>query len=512
MNLSEKDDTTDSESEIEMEISGLLDSDNEDAELDIQGEDEQGSVIKLGKRKREAIYQLMDYGLSKTLSGGGFRRKKTRDKLCNILRKLVGQHDWKTASQVVMVLLKRTFTCRDKSHSTRLIFSVLLELIKQVDSGYLRNPYKMQKIYAMWLRRVQSKEDKVSILVECTLHFLTQRKPEEALNLASSLMQQDDLPSLPISNMIIGMIFYIKSFSSVAKDMQYAFSDSWYSPKEPNTLGSKFNDQVGNSAASNAEGWHLWLLPCKSLLSTDEGIKYDLDYKRAVEYLRLALDSSHPMLPALAPLIQLLLFGRKFDEAFDTVNKFCENSHTPLPFRLKASLLEHFCGDDYAMLSACYEDILKRDPTCSYSLERLVSMHNNGDYAVESLFDMIVLHLDGTFAQHKTWKEFADCFLKLYKIEKDGNVLYSICKDSIKTWKLRRRWWSRRHFSPDILASEIAGGDFPLLTYKAACAYHLYGMEFGYVSKACACLEKEQINSDLFAYLKNSTSIPSYFM
>ncbi|KAF5734502.1 hypothetical protein HS088_TW16G00951 [Tripterygium wilfordii] len=193
-----------------------------------------------------------------------------------------------------------------------------------------------------------------------------------------------------------------------------------------------------------------------------------------------------------------------------TVNKFCENSHTPLPFRLKASLLEHLCGD-YPMLSTCHEDILKRDPTCYYSLERLVSMHNNGDYAMESLFDMIVLHLDGTFAQHKTWKEFADCFLKLHKIEKDGNVLYSICKDSIKAWKLRRRWWSRRHFSPDILASEIAGGGFPLLSYKAACAYHLYGMEFGYVSKACACLEKEQINSDLFAYLKNSTSIPSYF-
>ncbi|KAF5734503.1 hypothetical protein HS088_TW16G00952 [Tripterygium wilfordii] len=79
--------------------------------------------------------------------------------------------------------------------------------------------------------------------------------------------------------------------------MQYAFSDSWYSPKEPNTLSSKFNNQRA--------GIRGCLASCKSLLSTDEGIKYDLHYKRAVEYLQLALDSSHPMLPALAPLIQV---------------------------------------------------------------------------------------------------------------------------------------------------------------------------------------------------------------
>lgn len=46
--------------------------------------------------------------------------------------------------------------------------------------------------------------------------------------------------------------------------------------------------------------------------------------------------------------------------------------------RLKASLLEHFNSNNHVNLSTCFEDALKKDPTCSYSLTRLLSMHQNG--------------------------------------------------------------------------------------------------------------------------------------
>lgn len=46
--------------------------------------------------------------------------------------------------------------------------------------------------------------------------------------------------------------------------------------------------------------------------------------------------------------------------------------------RLQASLLEHFDSGNYVKLCKCFEDILKKDPTCSDSLSRLVLMHRRG--------------------------------------------------------------------------------------------------------------------------------------
>lgn len=95
---------------------------------------------------------------------------------------------------------------------------------------------------------------------------------------------------------------------------------------------------------------------------------------------------------------------------------------------------------------------------------------------------MIALHLDATYAEHNTWREFALCFLKLSQYEEDR---MSVClnknedgqeqPDSIhftktpkiftegnsgKSWRLRCRWWLTRHFSSNVLVSEIAAGIF----------------------------------------------------
>lgn len=87
---------------------------------------------------------------------------------------------------------------------------------------------------------------------------------------------------------------------------------------------------------------------------------------------------------------------------------------------------------------------------------------------------------------------------------------YSVCYNgipkmftqgkSVGLWRSRCRWWSTRHFSKSILASEIDAGDWQLLTYKAACASHMYGQDFGYVAKAYTCIQKEN-NRDLSMFL-----------
>ncbi|KAL5853904.1 hypothetical protein ACOSQ3_009022 [Xanthoceras sorbifolium] len=294
------------------------------------------------------------------------------------------------------------------------------------------------------------------------------------------------------------------------------------------------DDSPSNYASvfSALEGLDSWVLPIK-LPNSNEDYENVIrkhmnllndDYKNAIKYLQLALLSTPPVSAALLPLTQLLLIGGHVDEAMDELEKYCSDSNTALPIRLKAALLECFDRNNYVMLSTCFEDILKKDPTCCHSLDRLISMHQNGDYSTESVLEMIALHLDATYANENTWREFALCFLKLAQYNEDRmsvrlDGIYSeqnrrfsvhynrpptILTDgkSRQSWMFRCKWWLNRHFSNDTLASEIAAGDIQLLTYKAACACHMYGQEFDYFVKAYTYLEKVNIREDLFMNLQ----------
>ncbi|GAU29662.1 hypothetical protein TSUD_53140 [Trifolium subterraneum] len=71
---------------------------------------------------------------------------------------------------------------------------------------------------------------------------------------------------------------------------------------------------------------------------------------------------------------------------------------------LRVALLEHFDRNNSLLLSSCYEDILKKDPTCRDSIAKLIRMHQIGEYSLESLLENIALHLDATDAEYNTWK------------------------------------------------------------------------------------------------------------
>ncbi|XVF04297.1 hypothetical protein REPUB_Repub05bG0070300 [Reevesia pubescens] len=282
------------------------------------------------------------------------------------------------------------------------------------------------------------------------------------------------------------------------------------------------------SVFSALEGLESWLMPLQ-LPHSSENFVYlhrqmlNNHYNDAVKYLRLALHSAPPLFAALLPLIQLLLIGGQVNEALNEVKMFCNDSNMPFPFRLRASLLEYFYSNDSVMLSNCFEEILKKDPTCCHTLARLVSMHQNGDYSLESLMEMIALHMEATYPESNTWREFTSCFLKLYQYKEDrlsvclnGNEGEQKANPSVyykrmpkiftevkarKAWRLCCKCWLRRHFGMQMLASEIASGVLELLTSKAACASHLYGQECHYVVKVYSYLE-EQNDRDLLKFLK----------
>ncbi|VVB00352.1 unnamed protein product [Arabis nemorensis] len=274
-----------------------------------------------------------------------------------------------------------------------------------------------------------------------------------------------------------------------------------------------------------------WLLPLKPPEDPDCYVKMvnDFYYKEAVRYMRLTLQSpSYASLASLHPLIQLLLIGGNVDEAMKVVEEMCDKVHDIKPFRIKALMMERFHPNS-DMLTKSYEDILMIDPTCVTTLKKLIEMSKEDGYSRESLIEMIALHVEASFPDPEIWEEFASCFIYFFENldedrmsvclnrngeEENQQQTYSVRYNPTpkmftnSSWTLRAKWWLHRHFSPEMLETEIKkteNGDFEtmkMMSYKAACASHIYGREFGYVTKVYDQLENNSDYTDLFNFLQ----------
>ncbi|OVA11085.1 D-tyrosyl-tRNA(Tyr) deacylase [Macleaya cordata] len=504
-------------------------------------------------------------------------RMEHRRRLNRLLSKLIRQHNWKEASGVASVLLKGT--CKERSPAkNRNKYWAAMELLNNVDNKQSNLP-KVKNIYEIWMRRNGTK-DKYLIQMEFYLYCLTHGSPEVAAMAIPLLMTEKEFESEPVSNMLLGLMYYQIWYLSIPEELRLRNFDTYdtptiseisgmksYNPYENSdghnsgdvrdvesiqydsdtsignnkkldmgiddvlhrkvtnqlsqpqgfymeeSAGMSGNEEVPfsnhggnfmNTSIFHSRGLHTSLLPMR-LPNSNENLEnsiylhrgmFNYDYDKAVKHLRSALYSTPPLLASLLPLIQLLLLGDQVKEALEELEKLCQRSNATLPLRLRTIILEGFHSKNSTVLSTCYEDILKKDPTCSHSLTNLITMHKNGYYSLEPLLEMIALHLDATYASHGVWGELASCFLKLSQYEEDQmsvnenanegggkQVLSSMVPNVFiqrrlgKLWRVRCRWWSSRHFSENAYLSEMQAGDMELLTFKAACASHLYGPE-----------------------------------
>lgn len=277
------------------------------------------------------------------------------------------------------------------------------------------------------------------------------------------------------------------------------------------------------------------LLPLKLKFATgasndcfDKYMKYksvpNTLYEDAEKCLRLALYSNPPVMAALLPLIQILLLGDKLKVALNELEKACLSLATALPFRLRGRLLEEYDQNQVSTIFSCYEEALRRDPTCSYSMERLIKMHKKGYYNTIQLLEAIALHLDSVNGKSCIWEELVSCFLRLFS---DNTADYEDCISCTNThggesleasskfssvffeqftresWKARCRWWARHHFSQNAYTSEAQSGDCKLLAAKAACAAHLFGPEFPYVKAVGVYIAKQEALDEISVLVRN---------
>lgn len=97
-------------------------------------------------------------------------------------------------------------------------------------------------------------------------------------------------------------------------------------------------------------------------------------------------------------------------------------------------------------------------------------------YSRELLIEMIALHVEASFPGPDIWEEFASCFRHLFENldedrmslclngdgeEQNQQQTYSVRYNPTPrmftdtSWILRAKWWLNRHFSPEMLETEI---------------------------------------------------------
>ncbi|KAG6637243.1 hypothetical protein CIPAW_11G165700 [Carya illinoinensis] len=476
-------------------------------------------------------------------------------------KNMQGQISRKQSFEVSMELLKYMKSDRINPSRIKNIYDVWMR--KNGSMKDCPSEAEVSRVYLFLLSRIN-----LWFILFCLMHD----NVEEAHQAALCVLYLNYVVLKNCVNLYAPCLWY----STIPKEIQWGDSDQFYSPRRSDMLGTRFINSVGNSEWDNTNdtykadipsrrdsetlsmnvdvglqgenhtqnfqpqdvsmnsdentgnetpffnhgGMNTWLLPLqlpqptenpKDFINLHRKMLNDY-YMDAVKYFQQALYSTPPLLVALLPLIQLLLIGGQVDEALIELEKLCSHSSAALPIRLKASLLEHFNSNNSVVLSACFEDILKKDPTCSHSLAKLVRMHQSGDYGLESLLEMIALHLDATYAEwwlchfsnnilvseiaagifHDSYKE--NCFTLCYPYHAVLLLLNLSGKPKLVNHD--------EIFLKLVVLFLLATGDLQLLTYKAVCATHLYGQEFKYVVEAYNCLEKQN-ERDLFMVLQN---------
>ncbi|MED6207780.1 hypothetical protein PIB30_038786 [Stylosanthes scabra] len=499
-----------------------------------------------------------------------------------LLRRLVKEHDWVSASGVLSAYLKGTLNDKSPSRSC-LKFSALLELLKQMENSHI-NPTKMKNLYDIWSKNIGSMkswpvESRYRVHVEFMLFCLMHDNTGDAYQLAICL-EQEKVDLDPVSKLIMGLTFYTLWYSSIPKVFQWTDSDEadWQECSHMEGLSisngvrqSKWRNTVESFLANSQSHCESDTSVLKDKhISRDVGfnndvgvsMEVDVDHRREASHQNLKLEEgfhlksegnegSGDSFPNNGGLTQdtldairrldLWLFPLHFPddnsfEEFMHVHSNQQNDHYKKAVKYlqqaidsapstSAALLPLIqCSDrnNSELVVACFEDMLKKDPENSYPIAKLIRIYQNGDYSLESLFEMIAVHLDVTSGEYSTWKMLSSCFFKLSIYEEDCVSANHINEDghrqhcsfrktpkvftdgmSGKSWRLRRRNWRITHFNPRQLESDVEG-DLQLLTYKAACASYMYGQDCPYVVKAYFVLENEN-DKDLLLILGEHT-------
>ncbi|KAG0479973.1 hypothetical protein HPP92_010831 [Vanilla planifolia] len=379
--------------------------------------------------------------------------------------------------------------------------------------------------YEIWMGKVswhkKGRMKKKLLQLELALFYLPQGKFAEA-HCYTKFLVSDESEQAPSINLIHGLVLYQLWYADLPEEMQIKGLDVQTS------LDAHGMSSVDLCQESD-KGLDKILLPIHLKLLVEDPVQSVLlyrklaneNYREAVKHLHLALHSTPPLLAALLPLIQLLLLGDRVHEAIMELDYSCSVLDSALPFRLKARLLQCFHRDQITLISSCYQNALVRDPTCNYSMERLIKIHKSGNYSTLCLVEMLAMHLDAVDGKCGIWEELASCFLQLQRampsdyedhvstnVEavKDISSCYRIPRifidgEAVDSWMIRCRWWASRHFCKRILLFEIQSGEQMLLQFKAACAAHLYGPNFEYVSAVVNSLQ-QQGNAEQISYLR----------
>ncbi|KEH38654.1 hypothetical protein MTR_2g078390 [Medicago truncatula] len=185
-------------------------------------------------------------------------RTEHRRRLQYLLRRLVNQHDWVSASGVLSVYLKGTVNDASPNNN-RFKFWGLLELIKHVKNYYM-NPTRITNLYDIWSKKIGLMktcpvESRYAVQLEFLLFCLMQGDVNQTESQLSVCIEQEKTDNDPVSKMMMGLTFYELWYSGIPDVFKWRDLDQIDRQENSHTEGTSFSNRVGHCQEnSHTEG------------------------------------------------------------------------------------------------------------------------------------------------------------------------------------------------------------------------------------------------------------------
>jgi tetratricopeptide (TPR) repeat protein len=346
-----------------------------------------------------------------------------------LLKQLLLQHDFHSATQIISILTPSYKKCRN------IVFKAGMEALRNLSSTiHEQARHFYRKMITL------DKDNREIIILELAFYNIKRSYFRDAVSTLESYLEVDPYRTNPLFHGYCGVACYLE----------------W--------------EREINNIATNQR-----LTTVRYEQLTNRGTDY---YNKARHHLGRALELSPTCSDTFVyHYTRLLTFKKENQAALSFLQEYCARApKNPNTHRYVLSFVECYYPTNTDLLLKHVRTLLELDPANDYAFNRLVKMFSEGhDVPIDEVIDCTVNRLHYRLKDATLWQLLA----RLLR-EKKNNEQLETETSKERSWRLTVHWWKHALFHPQIQRVELKNTDREVLIYKSICSGLLFGEQCDY--------------------------------